>query len=152
MIIDSVKAFEKYINLHKDFEKVYKFIKANDLSTLELGNHPIVPNDVWCNIVEMNLNPADKENEPYIMEVHDSFIDIHVVVSGTDVIGFKSRLDCQVEGWKYDEKKDIATIEEAPDVFLSLPKGNLAILFPADAHSPLMGEGELRKAIFKVRL
>ena len=49
---------------------------------------------------------------------------------------------------------DIALLDndEIPDNYLSLGEGNLAIVFPSDAHAPLIGEGEIVKAVFKVRI
>lgn len=152
MIVDSVKSFEKYISLHKDFDKVYKFIRENDLAKLEPGKHSIVPENVWCEIKDVDLDPEQHKDEPYRLDVHDSFVDVNVIVSGGDVFGFKSRLDCAVEGWKYDEKSDTATIEEVPDVFMSVQQDNLVIFFPSDAHSVMLGQGHLREAVFKVRL
>ena len=152
MIVDSLKSFEKYITLHKDFDKVYQFTREHDLDQLKPGNHSIVPDQVWCTVVEKDLDLSSAADQPYQLEVHDSFIDIYVIISGNDVIGFKSRQDCPVEGWKYDEKNDAATIEEVPDVFMNVAEKNVVILFPSDAHCAMLGEGHLKKAIFKVRL
>ena len=33
-----------------------------------------------------------------------------------------------------------------------LGPGNMAILFPADAHAPLLGSGRCRKIVFKVKI
>ena len=41
MILDSLKSFEKYVNLHASFGKVLEFIRKNDLHTLSEGKHII---------------------------------------------------------------------------------------------------------------
>ena len=41
MILDSLKSFEKYVNLHASFGKVLEFIRKNDLHTLSEGKHVI---------------------------------------------------------------------------------------------------------------
>jgi beta-galactosidase beta subunit len=33
---------------------------------------------------------------------------------------------------------------------VSIGANNLAVIFPADAHAPLMGDGKIKKAVFKV--
>ena len=41
MILDSLKSFEKYQTLQEGFDKVYQFIRKNNLHTLEEGKHVI---------------------------------------------------------------------------------------------------------------
>ena len=41
MILDSLKSFEKYQTLQEGFDKVYQFIKKNDLYSLEPGQYDI---------------------------------------------------------------------------------------------------------------
>ena len=50
MIVDSLKSFEKYITLHKSFDKVYDFLKKNNLNALEEGRHIIEEGNIWCTV------------------------------------------------------------------------------------------------------
>ena len=50
MILDSIKSFEKYVNLHASFGKVLEFIRKNDLHTLPEGKHVIEEDNIWCTI------------------------------------------------------------------------------------------------------
>lgn len=148
MIIDSVKSFERYSNFHKGFDKVCDFIKKNDLKSLSEGKYPIVENEVWCTISiadGKDVNPMPK------MEVHDSFIDIHILLDGDETIGFKDRSKCNVSSADYNEAKDVALFEDVPEVFISCGIDNFVICFPSDGHTPLLGCGKIKKAIFKVR-
>ncbi len=149
MILDSVKSFEKYKTLVPGFDKVYEFIRGNNLLELEEGRHEIDGQNVYCTIFKGDLKSYDE----CPLEVHDSYIDIHVVLEGVETIGFKDRCLCDDQGVnvKYKEENDIAFLnDDEPENFLSLGAGNLAIIFPTDAHAPLMGEGEIKKAVFKV--
>lgn len=149
MIIDSLKSFEKYRNLHEGFDKIYRFIRDNNLHTIEEGKHEIDGDRAWCTIWKGEL----KGVEGIQMEIHDSYIDIHVVLEGDETIGIKDRSLCDDKEAKYDEKTDIAFLpDDTPDNYVSLGKNNMAIIFPADAHAPLMGEGTIKKAVFKVRI
>lgn len=149
MIIDSVKSFEKYLNLHESFAKVYDFLKKNDLSKLEIGKHMIEEGNVWCAI-------SEKPGQGFVnvppIEVHDSFIDIHIPIVGTETIGFIDRAKCSGVDAKYDAEKDMALLDETPEVYVTCGPENFVICFPKDGHAPMMGDGTIRKAIFKVRV
>lgn len=149
MIIDSIESFEKYLNLHKDFQKVYDFIKDNNLQTLEPKQYSIVKDDVWCTIWE---GVGREYDEDVKLEIHDSFIDIHVLLEGQETIAFRDRVKCSSDDVKYDEASDIAFLEETPEVYVNYGIYNFVICFPKDAHAPLIGEGKIKKAIFKVRV
>ena len=148
MILDSLKSFEKYQTLQNGFDKVYQFIKGNKLNELELGKYEIDGKKVYCTIWEGELRGFDNPK----MEVHDSYIDIHVLLEGSETIGIKDRSLCGEESAPYDEVKDILFYHEEPDNYVVLGEGNFAITFPADAHAPLMGDGKCKKAIFKIHV
>ena len=141
MILDSLKSFERYITLHERFGKVYEFIKSHDLHTLEEGR-----DNIWCSV---SMSEA-REEAP--LEAHDSFIDIHVILDGTEIMGFRDRAKCLGVGVNYDEATDTAIMKESPEAFISYSDDNFVICFPQDCHAPLMGTGTVRKAVFKVRL
>jgi biofilm protein TabA len=149
MIIDSIQSFERYSSYYKGFEKVYDFIKNNNLHTLALGTHIIEENDIWCKIVEEKGKGVEVLPQ---LEAHDSFIDIFVLLEGEEMIGYKDRSICDVVSAKYDELKDLIFFEDTPEVFVNCGIDNFIICFPKDAHAPMIGEGVIKKAIFKVRI
>lgn len=150
MIIDSIKSFERYKDFQPGFEQVYEFIRKNDLNSLDEGNHPIVENDVWCTI--QNVDAKDLADAPK-MEVHDSFIDIHILLEGDETIGYKDRARCtNLQMAEYNEAQDVALFDEMPEVFISCSPENFVICFPSDGHTPLLGEGKIKKAVFKIRV
>lgn len=149
MIIDSLKSFERYINLHKSFGKVYSFLRENDLHALTDGKYVIEENNIWCT-VSSAAGKGLEELAP--LEVHDSFVDIHVILEGTETIGFRDRAKCDGTDTKYDDSTDTAILLEEPEAFVSYADDNFVICFPQDAHAPMMGNGNIRKAVFKVRL
>lgn len=148
MIIDSVKSFERYITLHKGFEKVYKFLKDNNIFELPEGEYEIDGKIVYCTVSD----GMGRGFEDYQLEVHDAYIDIHLLLSGTETIGFKDRSKCESDNASYDEIKDIALLPDEAEVFVTLGEGNFAVCFPRDAHAPLLGAERIKKAIFKVKV
>ncbi|HBY02936.1 MAG TPA: YhcH/YjgK/YiaL family protein [Rikenellaceae bacterium] len=148
MIVDSIRGFERYLNIHPRFEKVYTYILKTNLHTLEPGEYPVVGKEIYCKIWE---GPGKGIEIPKL-EVHDSYIDIHIVLTGSETIGIRDRSRCMCDNINYDEQKDIAFLEEIPENFISLGEDNLAVIFPHDAHAPLIGEGFIKKAIIKVKM
>ncbi|MFA7116016.1 MAG: YhcH/YjgK/YiaL family protein [Bacteroidales bacterium] len=150
MIIDSINSFEKYADFGEYFGLVYKFLKENKLQELEVGKYPIKGDKVWCSIWEGNAKNIDDAK----LEVHDSFVDIHVLLKGEEIIGFKNRMDCdfQAPNIKYDPAFDITFLDDDPKVYLTNGIDQFVICFPSDAHMPLIGEGKIRKAIFKIAI
>jgi len=148
MIIDSLRSFERYVHIHEHFPKVYDFITKNDLHTLAPGKYDIDGQNAWVSITEQEAVGLDKAPE---LEVHDSYIDIHVPLDGTETIGWRDRAKCSGADVEYDAEKDFAMLKEEPEVYVSVDPDNFVICFPKDAHAPLMGTGIIRKAIFKVR-
>lgn len=150
MIIDSLKSFERYLKYHPGFDKVGAFLKKNDLYALEPGRYDIDEHNSWCTVWEGEA--AGMETLPKL-EVHDSFVDIHILLEGMETIAYKDRARCEGDTQaKYDEAEDVALLEDEPEVFVSLAPGNMLFCFPKDAHAALIGTGRIRKAVIKVRV
>lgn len=148
MIVDSLRGFERYINFHPRFEKAYTYMLKTKLAELEPGEYPIVGKEIYCKIWEGECKGLEIPQ----LEVHDTYIDIHLVLSGTETIGTRDRSRCVGDNIPYDEKNDVAYLDESPENFISLGEENLAVIFPHDAHAPLIGEGHVKKAIFKIKM
>jgi YhcH/YjgK/YiaL family protein len=146
MIVDSLKGFERYLSFHPRFTKAYEFLIKNDLASLEPGKHSIMGKEIYCTVWEGEGKGMDIPK----LEVHDSYIDIHHLLEGNEVIGHRDRSRCAGDNMPYDNEKDIAFLEEVPENFINLSPGNVAIIFPHDAHAPLIGEGFIRKIVIKV--
>ncbi len=151
MIIDSIKAFDKYADLHQNFSKVAEFLKTNDLYALQGGNHVIEANNIWCTVETIDKEASQDEELPKL-EARDSFIEIHIILDGVEVMGLKNRIQCDSDSANYDEAKDIVTFEDDAENFISCSAGNLMICFPTEAYASFMLEGKLTKLVFKVRI
>ena len=148
MIVDSLKGFERYTSLHPLFDRAFKYIGKTDLLSMAPGEYEIDGIDIYIKIWEGQC----KDNEIPKLEVHDTYIDIHIVLKGTETIGIRDRSRCQGDNIPYDEKNDVAYLDEEPENFVSLGEMNLAVIFTHDAHAPLIGNGIVKKAIVKIRM
>jgi len=148
MIIDSILGLERYRRMNNGFEKAFKFLRSNDLQTIETGRYDIDGNNVYAMVSENEM----KNIEDAKLEVHDSYIDIQVPVSTSETYGWKDRTLCSTGDDKYDEEKDIAFFDDEPEAFCIVNPFQAVIFFPSDAHAPLIGTGNIKKIIIKVKI
>jgi YhcH/YjgK/YiaL family protein len=80
------------------------------------------------------------------------YIDIQLCVSGTEQYGWKPRETCKEEKAPYNPEKDVLFFNDAPDMFFQLTDGQFAIFFPNDVHAPMIGDGEIKKMVFKIKI
>lgn len=130
------------------YEKALQFIQENDISKLPNGKHVIDEGNVWVNIVETNLRPASEA----LLEVHDVFLDIHIPFTGSESYGVKPRIECQLPKGEIDQADDILFFDDKIEQVITKRAGEQTVFLPDMAHAPLIGDGPIRKAIFKVRL
>lgn len=147
MIIDTLKQAEQYASLNPLFEKAFKFLKENDLASLEPGKHPIDGENMWANIMHAPLKDVATAN----LEVHDKYIDIQVVIRGTETHGWIPRAACKQPKGEMNTEKDVLFFEDKAQTFVTIGAGQFAIFFPEDGHQPMIGTGEIRKCIIKVK-
>jgi len=146
MIFDIVENARCYLAMNKGFEKGFEFMTRPGLKELPMGRHDIDGDRVYA----MVSKDPGRNKEDAQLEVHEKYIDIQLVLAGTDEMGWKPKLSCNRPVCEYDQEKDMQLFSDKPDVWLSTGPGTFAIFFPGDAHMPLISSGELHKVIIKV--
>lgn len=148
MVLDAIDNFEKYISLNPYFEKVVEFLKNSNLQDLPLGRNDIYDDFVYANVVE--AKSKSKEEAP--VEIHRKYIDVHVPLSGDEIIGYTplTELPCH-EFVEVDDAALFPVSLSARDYF-NVRKGEFAIFFPQDGHAPAITEVPLKKIIIKVAM
>ena len=146
MILDALSNCERYFSLNPSFKEAFEFIKSKDLHSLEPGKHELNEN-----LFVISEKVQAKSREDAVLEAHKEFIDIQLCISGVDHMGWKALDECGPVTEDYPDK-DLTFFEGAPDAFCRVTAGQFAIFFPGDGHAPNIGEGELHKIIFKVRI
>lgn len=148
MIIDTLANASKYVSLHPLFAKAFAYIQQTDLL-----NAPDGKLDISEGLKAIYSNAPGKARETSLtkFECHDRNIDIQVCISGTETIGWKPREKCNIKKGEYDPEKDVSFFGDVPDMFFQLTDGQFAIFFPEDVHAPMIGEGEIKKLVIKVK-
>lgn len=146
MIFDTLSNADRYAALHQRFPRAFEFLRGTDLKALAPGRYP-VDGDNLLAIVE---TAAGRSREAAKLECHRKYIDIQLVLGGTDEMGWKPLHDCREPLADYHAEKDIQFFRDAPASWIATPSGAFCIFFPEDAHAPLVGSGEIRKVIVKV--
>jgi len=146
MILSTLSQSDRYAALHPLFPRVFEYIRNTDLLALAPGRYPIVGEQLFV-IVE---NVAGRAREAAKLECHRKYIDIQLVLEGVDEMGWKALADCTQPVSDYSEEKDIRFFHDTPASWIATPPGAFCIFFPEDAHAPLVGNGNIRKAIFKI--
>lgn len=124
------------------------FIRTHDLSLLAAGRYAIDGDNLYLNIVDAQMRPSVEAR----LEVHDRYIDVQVPLSCQETFGIKSRAECTEPDGTMDTEKDIMFFNDVIDTFVKVRPGEVMVFPPDTAHAPLIGEGHIRKAIFKVRV
>ncbi len=146
MILDQLDTCNYYLALHPEFQRAFEYLSETDFSKLDDGKYPFADSDSFV-IVSTDAGRG-KTASP--LEIHRRFIDIQLVLSGNEVMGWRNLGSCRHVRSAYESDKDIGFYADSPASWIEVPAGSFAIFFPTDAHAPLAGQGLIRKAIVKV--
>jgi biofilm protein TabA len=147
MIISSLDNAEAYYDLHPDFEKVFEFLRQPNLAEMEPGNYELDGKRVFCILLKgQGQKQADAK-----LEAHKKYIDIQYTISGDEVMGWNPTADNKSVAEPYDAEKDIMFFNDAPKEWNKVPPGFFTIFFPKDSHAPMVGDGEILKAVVKIQ-
>ncbi|TCN54623.1 DUF386 domain-containing protein [Flavobacterium circumlabens] len=149
MIIDSLHNAKKYYSLHPNFKKAFDYAEQNDLSKLEEGAFQITEG---LKIIVIAGEGTPREESIKGFECHDQNIDIQISVKGPETFAWKPREKCTSPNGDYSDEKDVRFFHDAPDMFFQLQEKQFTILFPEDVHAAMIGEGLLKKVVFKVKI
>ena len=148
MVLDTIEHFEKYVSLNPNFGKVLEFIQNSNLKELPLGRNEISDDSVFANVVE--AKPKGREDAQ--IEIHRKYIDVHIPLSGDEIIGYTPLEELPyAEFVEADDAALYPTVLAARDYF-NVKKGEFAIFFPQDGHAPAITETALKKIIVKVAM
>jgi YhcH/YjgK/YiaL family protein len=149
MIIDTLKNAYKYTNLHPLIASAFDYLKGKDLQNLEDGKFEIAEG---LKLIVSNGNGKNKETSLQKFECHDKNIDIQVCVIGNETIYWKPREKCNTPNGEYNSEKDVRFFNDTPDMNFQLTDGQFVIFYPEDVHAPMIGEGPIKKLVFKVKI
>lgn len=149
MIIDTIANASKYFSVHPLFAKAFEYIEQTDLA-----NAPDGKLDITEGLKAIFSDKAGTTAEASVgkFECHNKNIDIQLCINGVETIGWKPREKCMTENGGYNPEKDVQLYNEQPDMYFQLTNGQFAVFFPEDVHAPMIGAGEIKKLVIKVKI
>ena len=130
MITDSIKNIDLYKDIHKDFSKVFEYLKSLDKDSPK-GPFVIDGDNVHGSVWTIETSGTVNERK---LEKHDKFIDIHYILDGEEVFSYADAATLTPE-CEYNEADDYIFLSGRASGVLLTP-GHFCIVFPQDAHSP----------------
>ena len=145
MLVSSMKKYKNILNFFPQLDIVFNYITKNINSKTSDGKYNITK-EVYA--IVQTCQPKTKNEQ--VLEKHKKYIDLQLVISGKEKIGWKFFDKSFKVLKKYNTKKDIAFYSNKPDAFINLKKGEFVIFFPEDTHAPLCCEKSEKKCIVKI--
>ena len=148
MILDALAEGGLYLPLHAGLSPAFAWLERHAAEAPD-GKHEVVEGVTAIVQTYRTASAAEKK-----WETHRRNIDLQVVLSGSELVGWVPAAGLSVRT-PYDPQKDAEFHEPPPDPGprFRLRGGLFAIFFPGDAHQPgvIDGEsGEVRKVVFKL--
>lgn len=148
MIFDSVKNLKKYKGLYKELDKLIDFLQNNNPTELEEGTNYIDGELLKANVMKYET----KERELLKFENHKRYIDLHMVLQGTEML-----ITGNVEELKviepYKEENDSEFLSGEGQMQCVLKKGMFALCSVNEPHMPgviVDRQESIKKIVFKI--
>ena len=138
MICSDLKNAESKLPGLPAFEKALEFLRRKDLPALPDGKYEIDGERIFAMVQRYEtIAPAEPK-----FEAHRKYIDLQFVASGSEIIGW-APLEKMAVTEAYDEEKEacFGLVPRGSWTPLRLEAGQLAVLYPEDAHAPRLAAG-----------
>jgi YhcH/YjgK/YiaL family protein len=147
MILAHLNDSDRYASLHPLFKQLFDYVKAHDFTHVPAERIVLDGDRLFINVADVTL----KSPEEQVLEVHRRYIDVHFPLSREEIMGWSSLSVLATESMQpFNEEDDFAVYAERAQSYLTIHPGEFAIVWPEDAHAPIIGQGALRKLIAKV--
>jgi len=146
MIIDRISNAHLYEHLSPRIKRAFDYLRRTDLAALAPGRYDIDGDTLYVMLSQYETKPRTQG----AWEAHRRYIDLQVVIQGTEQIGY-SHLSRLTPGL-YEADRDFVPLAGEGD-FLTLTAGDFMLLFPDDGHMPGVAVGApnlVKKAVFKI--
>ena len=151
MIFDKLENAKLYKGLSVRLDKALDLLTTVDFASKENGKHEVDGDNLFY-LVQRYQTKSLSEGKH---EAHKKYIDIQLVVSGSEIIGFESLADQKVES-PYSEEKDAGFYFPSDKMTkLKISAGRFCVLHPHDLHMPCRTESspqDVVKVVVKVKV
>lgn len=154
MIIARINDCERYYALHPLLKPLFEYVRSHDLLNAPKGRITLQGDDLFINVNDSQLISREQQK----LEVHRSYIDVHFPLSNEEEYGWRHLSTLGESDAPFDEDNDYALYSQPSDKWFALKPGEFCIVFPEDAHAPVVApEGvkageSIRKLVAKVRI
>lgn len=150
MILGKLKDISRYYHIHPNLDKAIDFLIKEDLESYEPGSYAIDGKEVFMNRFNYETIPE----EDGFFEGHRDYLDIHILVDGSEKLGYEDESALTVE-IPYNEAEDFIKYKGEAALWYHMIPGCFAIVFPEDIHMPKIQDKKaekVRKAVLKVKV
>ncbi len=135
MIMDNLyTTLADYGSISPKVARAIEWLKSNDIKALEPGQTITVDGDRISAQIQAYDSIAAEETR---FEAHRRYIDIQIVLSGSETIYWAPLARTPKIRTAYNYDNDVVFFEDPEvSVALRLDAGDFAIFFPSDAHKP----------------
>ena len=147
MIIDNLLNHTKYKSLHPLFNEAFNYLNHLNLDNLVEGKIELLGTHLFaiCS-TSHSIQPDTK------LEAHQAYIDIHYIIEGTELFGWKALSECNKPIDAFNIEKDYILYDNTDYSTIKLTKGSFAIVYPEDAHAPGIETKNLKKIVLKIKI
>lgn len=151
MIVADLRQLRNQVVVTPNMEKAIAFLEESGQAELEVGRVTIDGDKVYAEVQAYDSVEGPIET----FEGHRKYIDIQYVAGGEEIIGWASIDDVSVTEPYESNEHDywLGTVPAERITEVKLKAGQLAVLYPVDAHAPRRAAGastRVRKLVIKV--
>lgn len=146
MIVDDVSNLSRYASAIPRLEVVARFLAGLDLAALKPGRHDIAGDDAYMNVMEYATVPESERK----WESHRKYIDVQIVLRGSESIGYCPASSLGDDG-AYSAEHDAVIYggDCEPCTRLFVPERGFCAFFPGEAHRPGCDSGHADTSVLK---
>ncbi|AAK78812.1 YhcH/YjgK/YiaL family protein [Clostridium acetobutylicum] len=151
MIVDKLENASLYVNMNKEMERAFEFLKNTDIQKLSDGKYEIDSDNVYASV--QSYETKDKSEKKF--ESHEKYIDIQYIVKGKEFIEWSPIQNLSVEEAYSDEKDVIFYKDGKLSSKINLEDNYFCIFFPNDGHKPgctFDKPMNIKKVVLKIKI
>jgi len=148
MILDNITNIYLYSEINPAIAKALQYLKETNFGKEKPGKKEIDGDNIFSIINHYNT----RHLEDCRLEAHRSYIDIHYMAEGSELIGHAILSD-QEAATEYDAENDFILYSGGKN-YLRLEEGEFAVFFPSDLHMPglmINKPAAVKKVVIKVK-
>ena len=147
MILTTLANHKRIESLPPLFKQLFEFVNSHDFSLMEVGRIDIDGDNLF--ITNAKVDGVKQATQP--IEVHQKYIDIHILIEGYETLGYKDISRIESYSKEYQAETDIAFSDEPGDNYFTMQPGDICVVFPEDAHAPIISSGKIHKLVAKIK-